>query len=78
MTELVRLRLSGAAIVAGAFAPGRGASVHARAACVERALQTGALSRAFKRPAAAIGAVAPEELLRIVVAAGLNEGLGTP
>jgi len=74
----VRLRLSGATIVAGVSAPGRGASVHARAACVDRALQTGALARAFKRPAAAIGAMAGDELLRIVVAAGLNEGLGTP
>jgi len=30
--------------------PGRGASVHPRATCVEGALRPGALSRAFKRP----------------------------
>jgi predicted RNA-binding protein YlxR (DUF448 family) len=73
----VRLRLVGTEIVAGASAPGRGASLHARAACVERALQTGALPRAFKRPVAALATVTPAELLRMLIAAGPNEPLGT-
>ena len=76
-TELCRLRLAGQVIVATASAPGRGASLHARAACVERAVQTGALARAFKRPVAAIAAVTPVELFRMLVAAGPNEPLGT-
>ena len=48
--EMVRLGLEdGRVVVAGAARVGRGASLHARPACVETGLRPEALSRAFKQ-----------------------------
>ena len=53
-TEMVRLTLQGEGehgevIVAGVGRVGRGASLHARPACLEKGLRPEVLSRAFKR-----------------------------
>ena len=49
-TEMVRLGVTeGRVIVAARARAGRGASIHARAACLEAGLRMDALSRAFKR-----------------------------
>jgi hypothetical protein len=49
--EMVRLGLEegGRVVVAGATRAGRGASLHARPACLEKGLRPDALSRAFKQ-----------------------------
>jgi predicted RNA-binding protein YlxR (DUF448 family) len=49
--EMVRLGLQedGRVVVAGATRVGRGASLHARPACLETGLRPDALSRAFKQ-----------------------------
>jgi predicted RNA-binding protein YlxR (DUF448 family) len=49
--ELVRLAVEdgGRVVMAGLTSGGRGAWVHAREACVERALRPRALARAFRR-----------------------------
>jgi predicted RNA-binding protein YlxR (DUF448 family) len=47
---MVRLRVAdGQVVVAGATRSGRGASIHARPACLEAGLRMDALSRAFKQ-----------------------------
>ena len=77
-TEMVRLRVEGdgRVMIAGPGAPrGRGASVHARPACIAGALKPGVLGRAFKRSivgaeSAALGAELTET--------SRNRKLGTP
>jgi len=47
---MVRLGVAdGRVVVAGSKRSGRGASIHARPACLESGLRTDALSRAFKQ-----------------------------
>ena len=73
--ELVRLRLDGGRIVI-AGGTGRGASLHAAASCLERAVQSGAFARAFKRPAAEIALPASAEFLERLVAAAVSSRPG--
>jgi predicted RNA-binding protein YlxR (DUF448 family) len=70
VTELVRLRLEGGRIVIAAGS-GRGASLHAAAACLERASSSGAFARAFKRPAAEIAVPERNQFLERLMAAAL-------
>ena len=71
---MVRLRLAGGEIVTGRGA-GRGASIHPAAACVAGAQKSAAFARAFKRPAAEIAALRPEDLLARLQAASADENL---
>jgi predicted RNA-binding protein YlxR (DUF448 family) len=66
--ELVRLRLDAGQIVIGGQS-GRGASIHAEAACLDRASKAGGYARAFKRPAADIVVPEPREFLERLMAA---------
>ncbi|HEY6474960.1 MAG TPA: YlxR family protein [Polyangia bacterium] len=52
--------------------PGRGASLHRRATCVEGALRPGVLARAFKQPVDMSSGTA--ELLRQLTAVSRNQG----
>jgi predicted RNA-binding protein YlxR (DUF448 family) len=52
--------------------PGRGASLHPRASCVEGALRPGVLARAFKQPVDMSSGTA--ELLRQLTAVSRNQG----
>ena len=48
--DMVRLSVAdGQVVVAGPTRSGRGASIHARPACLEAGLRTDALARAFKQ-----------------------------
>jgi predicted RNA-binding protein YlxR (DUF448 family) len=73
-TAVVRLRVDAAGEIVVAGGTGRGASMHASAACVEAALRSGAFGRAFKRKVVLPNGAA---LLERLVKASLNAGLVT-
>jgi predicted RNA-binding protein YlxR (DUF448 family) len=58
--------------VSGRHGPGRGASLHPRAACIAGALRPGVLSRAFKQPVDISSDTA--EILRQLTAVSRNQG----
>jgi predicted RNA-binding protein YlxR (DUF448 family) len=72
--EMVRLALAAGRLIVAARrrGPGRGASLHPRAVCIEGALRPGVLARAFKQPVDISSDTA--QVLRQLTAVSHNQG----